>query len=133
MSELFFRFGLIFFTRWILAFYADSKSRAGVNRQFTKSLKIQRGVRQRGPISQYLFLICAEVQRILIRSNNSIKGICIQDKEIKLSQFADYTNVTLHGFEDLFKHTIDTLKLYANISGLKINFDKKQTLSGLAL
>ena len=123
---LFFRFGPIL-TRWIHAFYEDSKSCVWVNGQFTEWFKIQRGVRQRGPISQYLFLICAEVQRILIRSNNSIKEICIQDKEIKLSQFADDTNLTLDGSEDSFKHTINTLKLFADISdisGLKIFFDK---------
>ena len=60
----------------------------------------------------------------MIRSNNNIKGICIQDKEIELSQFADETNLTLDGSEDTFKHAINTLKLFADISGLKIDFDK---------
>ena len=91
-----------FFTRWIHSFYADSKSCVGVNGQFTEWFKIRRGIRQGNPVSPYLFVICAEVLGILIRSNNSIKGIYIQDKEIRLSQFADDTNLILDGSEDSF-------------------------------
>ena len=83
----------------------------GVNGQFTEWFKIQLGVRQRDPISPYLFLICAEVLEFLIRSNNDIKGICIQDKEIKISQFADDTSLMSDEPEDLFKHPINTVKL----------------------
>ena len=122
---LFFRFGPIL-TRWIHAFYEDSKSCVWVNGQFTEWFKIQRGVRPGDPISPYLFLICAEVLGILIRSNNSIKGIYIQDKEIRLSQFADDTNLTLDGSED-------SLKLNADISGLKINFGETNAVWFCAL
>ena len=47
---------------------------------------------------------------------------------MKLSQFADDTNLTLDVSEDSFKHTINTVKLYADISGLKINFDKTNVI-----
>lgn len=50
--------------------------------------------------------------------------MCIQGKDIKFSQFADDTNLTLDWSEDSFKHTIHTLKLYEGISGLNINFDQ---------
>ena len=47
--------------------------------------------RQDDPMSQYLFLSCAEVLGILIKNNKYITGIIVGDVEFKLSQYADDT------------------------------------------
>lgn len=49
------------------------------------------------PIAPYLFLLCAEILSILIKQNNNIKGIFVNDKEHKISQYADDTLLTLDG------------------------------------
>ena len=60
---------------------------------------------------------------VFILCNNN-KGISLHDKEIKISQFAADTDLALDGSENSVKHTIDILKLYADVFRLKVNFDK---------
>ena len=55
-----------------------------------------------------------------------IKGIDIELKEFKISQFADDTTVILGGSDDSFTHTLEELEKFSKISGLKINCDKTQ-------
>ena len=59
----------------------------------TQFVSVSRGVRQRWPISPYLFLLCAEILGITIRQSKDIKGFCYKRKEIKLSQYADDTQI----------------------------------------
>lgn len=42
----------------------------------------KRGCRQSDPISQYIFLFCADVLRILRRNNKDFKGIIIEGLKI---------------------------------------------------
>ena len=44
---------------------------------------------------------------ILIRKNQNIKGICINDKEHKLFQYADDTGIFLEGSENSLKNALD--------------------------
>ena len=55
------------------------------------------GCRQEDPIITYLFVLCADILAAKIRSNKNIKGITINNTEIKLSQYADDTSVYLGG------------------------------------
>ena len=64
----------------------------------------------------------------MIRKNNDIKGIIINDKEYKLSQYADDTQLILDGTEKSLKAALDILKTYYIMSGLKINVDKTRAL-----
>ena len=58
--------------------------------------------------------------------NKNIKGIKIELKEFKISQFADDTTVILDGSDDTLNHTLEELEKFSKISGLKINYDKTQ-------
>ena len=54
--------------------------------------------------------------------------ISVNDKEYLISQYADGTDFILDGSRISFEETIDTLNLFAEISGLKINYDKSEVI-----
>ena len=66
---------------------------------------LKRGCRQGDPISPYIFILCAEVLGQMIRNNNNIKGIFINEKEFKISQYADDTQLLIDGSEKSLRET----------------------------
>ena len=89
---------------------------------------LQRGCRQGDPISPYIFILCVEVLGQMIRNSKDVKGIVINNKEFKLSQYADDTQMFLDGSESSLKHAFITLQKFYQMSGLKINLDKTKAL-----
>ena len=85
---------------------------------------IGRGCRQGDPVSTFLFILCAEILGLMIRNNMNIKGIVINDKEHKLSQYADDTLFLIDGTSKSLNATLKVLYEFAQFSGLKVNFDK---------
>ena len=86
------------------------------------------GCRQGDPISPYIFILCAEVLGQMIRNNESIRGIIINNKEYKISQYADDTQLLLDGSEESLRQTLRILEKYYKMSGLKINVDKTKAI-----
>ena len=66
----------------------------------------------------------------MVRKNKEIKGISINGKEYKLSQYADDTHrhLILDGTEKSLKAALNLLKQFYIMSGLKINVDKTRAL-----
>ena len=85
-------------------------------------------MRQGCPLSPYLFLLCAEIQAIAIRSNKKIKGITVKETEIKISQYADDTTLVLDGSKSSLSATLETLDDFGKVSSLRMNNKKTEAL-----
>ena len=67
---------------WFKTLYIHANSCIYFNGQYIKWFKIERGCRQGDPLSPYLYLICAEIMSLILRSNNNIKGMKLRNEEI---------------------------------------------------
>ena len=115
------------FINWIKLFYRNISS-CILNNQYTSQyFPIQRGVRQGDPLSPYLFIIVVEILANYIRQEKRIKGININNQEIKLVMYADDTTAVLNDTKSA-KIFIDLVAQFGKCSGLKINTEKTEAL-----
>ena len=89
---------------------------------------LKRGCRQGDPISPYIFILCAEILGKMIRNNNDLHGIIIDNKEYKISQYADDTQLFLNGSENSLRETLDILQKKYTMSGLRMNAEKTKAI-----
>ena len=113
---------------WIRLFYHNTESCILNNGWSGSFFKLERGVRQGCPLSPYLFILCVEILAEAIRKNESIKGITINEQEIKISQYADDTTLILDGSTVSFTTSLQILDLFSEISGLRLNIKKTEAL-----
>ena len=64
----------------------------------------------------------------MIRNDRKLQGIKINNKEFKLSQYADDTKIFLDGSENSLHQLMLILRKFYNLSGLKVNEDKTKAL-----
>ena len=75
------------------------------NGRSTGYFPLERGPRQGGNISAYLFILALENLLIQIKENTDIKGIIIDETEIKLSAYADdgsFFVTDIHSLQAIF-------------------------------
>ena len=108
-----------YFSNWIKILYTDIKTCVGNNGYFSPYFKLTRSIRQGCQISALLFLLVAEVLAIQIREDKNIKGIQINDEEIKIGLMADDTTLFLADLNSL-DVAINLFKDFEKNSGLKI-------------
>ena len=116
------------FIKWIKLFNTDITAYVIQCGFLSKPINIRRGCRQGDPISAYLFLIGAEILSRLIQINPNIIGIKVENMEFKLTQFADDTTLILDGSQHSLQSALNTLEIYGNISGLKMNKEKTKVI-----
>ena len=112
------------FCKWVDIFYKNLKSCVLVNGQASSWFDIKRGCRQGDPLSPYLFILVVEILGIMVRENDKIKGIIINNTEHKLSQYVDDTEFLLAGDKTSFETCMDVLKLFGSKSGIHLNAEK---------
>ena len=113
---------------WIKLFQKGSESCIIQNGHMSDFLKLKRGCRQRDKISPYIFILCAEILGKMIRNNQTVKGISINGKEFRLSQYADDTQIFLDGTEWSLQETLSILNMFYSMSSLKINNEKTRAI-----
>lgn len=113
---------------WIQTLYNNAESAVTQNGFISERFKLERGCRQGDPLSPYIFILCAEILAILIKSNPEIKGIEIEGEEYLISQYADDTSFMLDGSPSSLDNTLRVLDYYAGVSGLKINYTKTKVI-----
>ena len=116
------------FKSWIRLFQNGTESCILQNGFLSEYFYLQRGCRQGDPISPYIFILCAEVLSNMIKKEESIKGININNILFTLSQYADDTQIFLDGSEASLRAILQILEFFYNMSGLKINKDKTKAL-----
>ena len=114
--------------KWVEIFYKDIKSTVIVNGQASSWFNIERGCRQGNPISPYIFVLCVEILAVMIRENDDIKGITINNVEHKISQYADDTEFTLAGDRNSFENCLSVLDTFGKKSGLFMNIEKTSVM-----
>ncbi|KAL9989410.1 hypothetical protein ACROYT_G003957 [Oculina patagonica] len=105
--------------KWIELFYKDIQSNVLNNGWASEFFSLGRGVRQGCPLSPYIFILCAEILANAMRNNKDIKGILVEDTEVKISQYADETTLILNGTKKSLEASLLMLDAFYNISGFK--------------
>ena len=95
-----------------------------LNGHLSNSYELQR-CRRVDPISPYLFILCSEFLTLALKEDRQLKGIDINNKERKCSQYADDTSVFLKATEENLKHCLSIMNWFYHVSGLKMNIQKK--------
>ena len=93
----------------------------------TNWFRPSRGVRQGCPLSPYLFVLSTEILSSKIRQEPSITGIKIFGHEIKLSQFADDTNLFCADLISV-ENALKTVGDFGRLAGLKLNIKKSKAI-----
>ena len=76
----------------------------------TKYFELQKGARQGGPTSAYLFILCLEIVFILIKANKRVKGINIFKHTYLYSAYADDTTFFLRDKKSIKEFLLNLLK-----------------------
>ena len=108
--------------------YNNIESCVTNNEKASQFFKLYRGIRQGCCLSALLFLLVVEVLAIDLRSNESIKGITINNIEYKICQLADDTTLFSQD-EQSVKLAFHRLDLFGQCSGLKLNKSKTEIIA----
>ena len=108
---------------WVPVLYCNISSCILNNGFSTQMFEVCRGVRQGDPLSAYLLLIALELLLINIQHDKDITGIMVENREIKLTAFADDLTRFLQGIQSFERLSI-TLDRFGICSGSKLNTEK---------
>ena len=117
------------FIKWVKILYTNPIFRTKNNGWLSKTVSMQRGIRQGCPVSALLYILVAEVLAIKIKENDNICGFSLPNmtNEIKSVQHADDLTMTLKNIDSL-KHGLETIKSFCLHAGSKINISKTECI-----
>ena len=115
------------FIRWTKLLYNGSMLAVLNNGYTSEWFEPKRGIMQGCPISGMLFNLAVELLAIKIRQMPSIRGVKINDIEVKISQYADDATVFVND-ENSAEELVKQLKLFGEVSGLELNVSKSKLM-----
>ena len=98
------------------------------NGYYSEWFQIKSGVAQGCPLSPLLFLICAEALKVAMAQETDFKGLEIGGRRVKVSQFADDTNLILRGPRDIAPAN-KALQRWCKATGMRENISKRVGLA----
>jgi hypothetical protein len=113
--------------QWVRTIFKENTACVTNNGYSSEFFPLSRGVRQGCPLSPYLFLVVVELLSIKIRNNKDIKGIKIDETEIKILQMADDTTVFVEDLNSL-RLILNTIFTFQQYAGLKLNKSKTEAI-----
>ena len=116
------------FIKWVKLFNNDTKAYVLQCGFLSEPISIGRGCKQGDPLSPYLFLFGAEILALLLILNPDVVGLKLFTHEFKLTQFADDTTLILDGTQNSLQAALNTLEIFGNFSGLKMNREKTRVI-----
>ena len=111
------------FQSWVRLLYCNTLLTVKNNGFTSNWFQCLRGTFQGSPLSGLLFNLVVELLAIKIRSANSVKGLTINQHEVKLSQYADDTTLFLRDSSSV-NAVIQILTAFSIASGLELNVKK---------
>jgi hypothetical protein len=119
-----FNFGEMFI-KWMKCIYKEPMAVIKNNGWLSPRIKISRGIKQGCPLSALLFILATEVLSLKIKQCNDYKGLGINQKDIKIIQYADDTIVFPRSDNDI-TILIDMLNIFTGVAGLRLNIEKTE-------
>ena len=110
---------------WILSLYKHANSAIHTNGYTSEIFPLSRSLRQGSPLGALLYILQAEPFAETQRKNKNIHGIMAHGEEVKISSFADDTQLYISD-EMSLKETWRVLKAYSLASGAQINKEKNK-------
>ena len=119
----YFNFGPIF-TRWVMLLFSNFELCSQNNGNISSWWRATHGCHQGCCISPHLFNLTGQLFSDMLTTNPEVRGIVINNIINLLTQFADDTNLFLHGSEHNVKQASLTLEQAETNLGLKVNYEK---------
>ena len=116
------------FSSVVQMLYKDINSNLLIYPNTSKRFSVNRSVRQGCPISPFLFIIVAELLSIKVLNSHNINGLTIFQKEIRITQLAEYTVLFLKDKHQI-EPVIHLINEFSRASGLHLNVGKCEILS----
>ena len=115
-------------TNWVQTIYPNFESCTLNTGWSSDFFTLQRRVQQGCPLLPYLFILSVEVLGKSFRANSRIKGVAVNNTEIKISQYADDTTLILNDEEESLSAALVIIDNLGYASGLKLNDKKTEDL-----
>ena len=112
------------FIQMIKTCYTDFTAVVQNNGYFSETINIKQGVRQGGPNSSFLFLLCAEMLAIALRNNQKIEGLPVKHIMNLINQYADDMDVVTKAKRNCLTALFNTLNYFKDQAGFEVNYDK---------